>query len=246
MSRERSQFSSAVLVLSGAAGALALAAVAWGVWTWSQRSAPLAPSPAVPAITASEQPDPEIAVAAPAVEPAAPESRPRAAIEPASGTETAAEPPRSAEEMLARRAQESAERLTEQQLANPDEEAEAERERAYMEASFDKLRQESMAMIDGYFAQPEDKRDEYLRKAGEELRKRMEAERLAAGLPAQPRNPGRMWMELMQMNQERMSEEEKARILEFTNDIAQRQMARFRAMMERQLGVEPQPAPPQQ
>jgi len=231
-----------MLVLSGAAGALALAAVAWGIWTWSQRSATLASSPAAPAVMAAEQPSPEIVAVEPAAEPAAPETNPEATIEPAAGTDSAPETPKTPEEMLAERARASAEQLANQEADDPD----AERERAYMEASFDKLRQESMAMIDGYFAQPEDKRDEYLRKAGEEFRKRMEAERLAAGLPAQPKNPGRIWMEVMQMNQERMSEEEKARILEFTNDIAQRQMARFRANMERQLGVQPQPAPPPQ
>jgi hypothetical protein len=228
--------SSVILVFSGAVGALALAAVAWGIWMWSRQQAAPAPSAAPVVEVAVDTAETEIA-SAPELEPPAIARWP-AAIEPAGVSEEApSERPKTPEERLAERARASAEQFAEQE---EDDDPDAERERAYMQGVFDRARREWMGMIDGYFEQPDDKRDEYLRTAGEEFRKRMEAERLAAGLPAQPRNPGRVWMEVMRMNQEQMTDEEKARVMEFANDIVQRQMARFKAQMERQLGVAPQ------
>ncbi|MBN2584427.1 MAG: hypothetical protein JXL80_15305 [Planctomycetes bacterium] len=238
MNQTRSQPNAMLLVLSGAIGALVVVAAAWGVWMWLQPdeaepAAVLATPPDAPAESPVETPVPAVEPEPAPVAVAAVGNR--AEAEPALGPESVDVPEKTPEEILMEKARKSAEQYAEQ--ANTDDGFEE--EQAFLEARFDQRKKQFMDSIDGYFAQPEDKRDEYLRKIGEEFRKQSEAERLEAGLPAQPRNQGRMWAEFMRMSQEKMTDEEKAKVKDFMNDMVKRQVARFQAEMERQLNSPP-------
>lgn len=120
-------------------------------------------------------------------------------------------------------------------LAEANRQADREHELAYMNATFDNNKARLMQIIDAYFELPMDERPDYLRTAFEELRKTVEAERTADGMPARPPQGPAMMQEFMKTFSERSTEEEKVKVKQFFGDVMQMQMARFQAEMERRL-----------
>ncbi|NIA21454.1 MAG: hypothetical protein GWP05_05685 [Anaerolineaceae bacterium] len=221
-------------MLVGALGMLILIAAGWGAMGLLRRDQ-TPPPPAV--ASADAKPD-----LPPVSEPSEPDSGPAETVnEPVaeegkdSGQPAEAKPPegdkRTLEEILEEKARKSAEELA--KAAAEDDGFEA--DRAYLEANFLKRKEQMLKIIDGYYEHPDEQRDDYLRGALEKLRREAEADRQAAGLPAQPRNQRRMWQEFMGMIGENSSEQEKTQIKTFLGDVMQRRFARFQAQFERQI-----------
>jgi len=116
-------------------------------------------------------------------------------------------------------------------------------ERQHLRRKFEERKAQFMGIIDTYMALPVEDRPDYLQKAMEEWRQQAEAERVAEGLPARPRNQGLVMREMMGMARENLTEEEKKKVGVFMGDVMQMQMARVQAEFERQLHTPPATPP---
>ena len=233
-------------MLVGALGMLILVAAGWGAMGLLGGDEPLPPAVASVDVEPDVPPLDEPLVPPAVPEPSEPDSAPtETAIEPVAEAEKDPGQPaetkpfegdkRTLEEILEEKARKSAE-----ELARAAEEDDGfEQDRAYLEANFVKRKEQMLKIIDGYYDRPDEQRDDYLREAMERLGREAEADRQAAGLPAQPRNRGRMWREFMGMIGENTTEQEKTKIKGFLGDVVQRQVARFQARLERQIDGPP-------
>ena len=237
-----------IAVVFALLGAALMGVVLGGAWVgyqlWSggqgRAEATVASAKDAAALAVPEQP-----AAAPKAEPAS-----RAVVPPAPEPLAQARP-------AAPAAQGDEPAQSEAQSASPDEakvaaarEAQArekahQEELAYMEKKFDERKAQWMTIIDAYLALPAEERQDYLRKAMEELRQADEAERQTLGLPARPRNQPAVFREMMGMMRDRLTEDEKKKVGTFMADVMQNQVARMQAEIERQLRTPPATGAPE-
>lgn len=238
----------------GALGVLVVEGALWGGWhIWcaggrgSSSPAPIAveaPPGNVPASpvadaggTASKQPQPD---AAPTTSGTMTADVADPASEPPAAASNVPPEPLTPEELLTRKAEESVQRRADEASRAAEQD---EAERTFWADRFDAYKAMIMATIDGYFECPAEGRYDYLVEKNREFMTQLFADRKAAKLPAEIRNPQKVNEEFMKMLGERMNAEERQKLDAYIQDMVKVQLDRMKTLMDAPGGPPPS-APP--
>ncbi|MBN2584428.1 MAG: hypothetical protein JXL80_15310 [Planctomycetes bacterium] len=244
MSATPSKHSGWTLILVGALGVLAIEAALWGGWRlWggcgcrqsqsaaTAESPPQVPVDPAPAAIADGGSAPDAVQPVAAGDADADSAKPEATVADATSPDVSAgTEDLTPEEVLARKARESVERAAEDErrIAAMDE-----AERTFWEGNFDKYKTSIMEMIDGYFDRPMEERFDFVMEYNKEFMTQLMADRKAANMPAEVRNPQKVNEQFIQMLGARMTDEEAGKFKAYVNDVVKMQLARMNVQLDK-------------